>query len=37
MEAVKLMRGPVSTYIEVTIRRKDVKKALKFKSTRKII
>ena len=37
MEAVKLMRGPVGTSIELTIRRKDVKKALKFKITRKII
>tara|TARA_B100000965_G_scaffold404724_1_gene436359 strand:+ start:68 stop:1201 length:1134 start_codon:yes stop_codon:yes gene_type:complete len=37
MEAVKLMRGPVGTSIELTIRRKDVKKALKFEITRKII
>ena len=37
MEAVKLMRGPVGTSIELTIRRKDVKEALKFKITRKII
>ena len=37
MEAVKLMRGPVGTSIELTIRRKNVKKPLKFKITRKII
>ena len=37
MEAVKLMRGPVGTSIELTIRRKNVKEALKFKITRKII
>ena len=37
MEAVKLMRGPVGTSIELTIRRKDVKGPLKFKITRKII
>ena len=37
MEAVKLMRGPIGTSIELTIRRKNVKKALKFKITRKII
>ena len=37
MEAVKLMRGPVGTSIELTIRRKDVKKPLEFKITRKII
>tara|TARA_X000001036_G_scaffold343462_1_gene323065 strand:+ start:445 stop:1581 length:1137 start_codon:yes stop_codon:yes gene_type:complete len=37
MEAVKLMRGPVGTSIELTIRRKNVKKPLKFKVTRKII
>ncbi len=37
MEAVKLMRGPVNTSIELTIRRKNVKKSLKFKITRKII
>jgi len=37
MEAVKLMRGPVGTSIELTIRRKNVKKSLKFKITRKII
>ena len=37
MEAVKLMRGPVGTSIMLTIRRKNVKKPLEFKITRKII
>ena len=37
MEAVKLMRGPVGTSINLTIRRKSVKKPLEFKITRKII
>ena len=37
MEAVKLMRGPIGTSIELTIKRKNVKKPLKFKITRKII
>ena len=37
MEAVKLMRGPVGTSIELTIRRKNVKKPLTFKIMRKII
>ena len=37
MEAVKLMRGPVGTTIDLTIRRKNVKKPLEFKITRKII
>ena len=37
MEAVKLMRGPVGTSINLTVRRKDVKKPLEFKITRKII
>ena len=37
MEAVKLMRGPVGTSIDLTVRRKNVKKALEFKITRKII
>ena len=37
MEAVKLMRGPVGTSIDLTIRRKDVKKPLEFTITRKII
>ena len=37
MEAVKLMRGPVGTSINLTIRRKNIKKALEFKITRKVI
>ncbi len=37
VEAVKLMRGPVGTSIDLTIRRKNVKKPLEFKITRKII
>ena len=37
MEAVKLMRGPVGTSIDLTIRRKGVKKPLEFKITRRII
>ena len=37
MEAVKLMRGPVGTSIDLTIRRKGVKKPLEFKIIRKII
>ena len=37
MEAVKLMRGPVGTSINLTIRRKNVKKPLEFTITRKII
>ena len=37
MEAVKLMRGPVGTSINLTVRRKNVKKPLEFKITRKII
>ena len=37
MEAVKLMRGPVGTPINLTIRRKNVKKALEFKIFREII
>jgi len=37
MEAVKLMRGPVGSSIDLTIRRKNVKKPLEFKITRKII
>ncbi len=37
MEAVKLMRGPVGTAIRLTIKRKNVKKTLEFKITRKII
>ena len=37
MEAVKLMRGPVGTSINLTIRRKNIKKPLEFKVIRKII
>jgi carboxyl-terminal processing protease len=37
MEAVKLMRGPVGTSIDLTIKRKNVKKPLEFKITRKVI
>ena len=37
MEAVKLMRGPVGTSIDLTIRRKNVKKSLEFKIKRKVI
>ena len=37
MEAVKLMRGPVGTSINLTVRRKGVKKPLNFKIVRKII
>ena len=37
MEAVKLMRGPVGTEIELTIRRKNNKKSLVFKIQRAII
>ena len=37
MEAVNLMRGPVGTPIEVTVRRKGLKKAKIFKITRAII
>ena len=37
MEAVKLMRGPVGTSIDLTIRRKNFKKPLQFKIIRKII
>jgi len=37
MEAVKLMRGPVGSSIELTIRRKNVKKPLTFNIQRKII
>jgi len=37
LEAVKLMRGPVGTSIELTIRRKNIKKPLKFTVIRKII
>ena len=37
MEAVNLMRGPVGTDIEITVRRKNLKKAKNFKITREII
>ena len=37
MEAVKLMRGPVGSSINLTIRRKNIKKPLEFKIVRKII
>ena len=36
-EAVEIMRGPVGSNIEITVRRKGVKKALVFNITRKII
>ena len=36
-EAVDLMRGPVGSDIEITIRRRGIKKALIFKITRKVI
>ncbi len=36
-EAVELMRGPVGTDIEITIRRRGARKALKFVITREII
>jgi carboxyl-terminal processing protease len=36
-EAVELMRGPVGSKLEITIRRKGVKKALIFEITREII
>ncbi len=37
MEAVNLMRGPVGSTIEITVRRKGLKKAKIFKITREII
>ncbi len=37
MEAVKLMRGPVGSSINLTVRRKNEKKPLEFKVARKII
>ena len=37
LEAVKLMRGPVGTSINLKIRRKNIKKPLEFKIVRKII
>ena len=36
-EAVELMRGPVGSKLEITVRRKEVKKALTFEITREII
>ena len=36
-EAVELMRGPIGSKIEITVRRKGVKKALIFEITRQII
>jgi len=37
MEAVDLMRGPVGSSIEITVRRRGVKKALIFNMTREIV
>ncbi len=37
MEAVKLMRGPVGSSIKLTVRRKNIKKALNFSIVREII
>ena len=37
MEAVNLMRGPIGTIIEITVRRKSLKKAKIFKITRAVI
>ena len=37
MQAVDLMRGPVGSSIEITVRRRGVKKALIFNITREII
>ena len=37
MEAVDLMRGPVNSSIEITVRRRGVKKALIFNITREVI
>ena len=37
MEAVKLMRGPIGTSINLTVRRKGIKKPLSFNIVRKII
>ena len=37
MEAVKLMRGPIGTSVNLTVRRKGTKKPLEFKIIRKII
>ncbi|MDA7750040.1 S41 family peptidase [Candidatus Pelagibacter sp.] len=37
MEAVELMRGPIGSNIEITVRRRGIKKALNFNITREII
>ena len=37
MDAVKLMRGPVGTSVNLTVRRKNIKKPLEFNVMRKII
>ena len=37
MEAVNLMRGPVGSSIEITVRRKGIKKAIVFKIIREVI
>ena len=37
MEAVKIMRGPVGTSIDLTVRRKNVKKPIEFSIVRKVI
>ena len=37
MEAVNLMRGPIGTIIEITVRRKGLRKAKNFEITREII
>ncbi len=37
MDAVKLMRGPVGTSVNLTVRRKNIKKPLEFNIMRKII
>ena len=37
LEAVELMRGPVGSSIEITVRRKGIKKALVFEIIREII
>ena len=37
IEAVKLMRGPVGTYIDLTVMRKKIKKPMEFRIVRQII
>ena len=37
IEAVKLMRGPVGTYVDLTVMRKKIKKPLEFRIVRQII